>query len=64
MNHVVLPRHSGAKVLKDGDILNIDVTVIVEGWFGDTRPDVCRGQAGPEGGAAGRAPDRRVRMTR
>ena len=25
-----------AKVLKDGDILNIDVTVIVDGWFGDT----------------------------
>ena len=24
------------KVLKDGDILNIDVTVIVDGWFGDT----------------------------
>ena len=23
-------------VLKDGDILNIDVTVIVDGWFGDT----------------------------
>ena len=26
----------GAKTLKDGDILNIDVTVIVDGWFGDT----------------------------
>ncbi|WP_439561975.1 type I methionyl aminopeptidase [Roseinatronobacter sp.] len=23
-------------VLKDGDILNIDVTVVVDGWFGDT----------------------------
>jgi methionyl aminopeptidase len=24
------------KIIKDGDILNIDVTVIVDGWFGDT----------------------------
>ncbi|CAI27359.1 Hypothetical protein ERWE_CDS_08650 [Ehrlichia ruminantium str. Welgevonden] len=22
--------------LKDGDILNIDVTVILDGWYGDT----------------------------
>ena len=27
---------SEAKVLKDGDILNIDVTVIKDGWHGDT----------------------------
>ncbi len=26
----------GDKKLKDGDILNIDVTVIVDGWYGDT----------------------------
>jgi methionyl aminopeptidase len=25
-----------AKVLKDGDIVNIDVTVIKDGWHGDT----------------------------
>jgi len=37
VNHVVchgIP--NSAKRLKDGDILNIDVTVIVDGWFGDT----------------------------
>lgn len=37
INHVVchgIP--SPDKRLKDGDILNIDVTVIVDGWFGDT----------------------------
>ncbi|TNW08402.1 type I methionyl aminopeptidase, partial [Xylella fastidiosa] len=27
---------SDAKVLKDGDIINIDVTVIKDGWHGDT----------------------------
>jgi len=27
---------SAAKILKDGDILNIDVTVIKNGWHGDT----------------------------
>ena len=26
----------GDKILKNGDILNIDVTVILDGWYGDT----------------------------
>ena len=34
--HVVCHGIPGDKKLKDGDILNIDVTVIVDGWFGDT----------------------------
>ncbi|PIV73567.1 MAG: type I methionyl aminopeptidase [Rhodobacteraceae bacterium CG17_big_fil_post_rev_8_21_14_2_50_65_11] len=36
INHVVCHGIPGPKTLKDGDILNIDVTVIVDGWFGDT----------------------------
>jgi methionyl aminopeptidase len=36
VNHVVCHGIPGDKVLKDGDVLNIDVTVIVDGWFGDT----------------------------
>ncbi|MDE3239918.1 MAG: type I methionyl aminopeptidase [Paracoccaceae bacterium] len=36
VNHVVCHGIPGSKVLKDGDILNIDVTVILDGWFGDT----------------------------
>ena len=36
VNHVVCHGIPGPKVLKDGDILNIDVTVIVDGWYGDT----------------------------
>ena len=36
VNHVVCHGIPGAKVLMDGDILNIDVTVIAGGWFGDT----------------------------
>ncbi|WP_380056362.1 type I methionyl aminopeptidase [Falsihalocynthiibacter sp. SS001] len=36
VNHVVCHGIPGPKVVKDGDILNIDVTVIVDGWFGDT----------------------------
>ena len=31
-----LPRHSWRRTLKDGDIVNIDVTPIVDGWHGDT----------------------------
>jgi methionyl aminopeptidase len=36
VNHVVCHGIPGPKTLKNGDILNIDVTVIVDGWFGDT----------------------------
>ncbi|WP_323765927.1 type I methionyl aminopeptidase [Marinovum sp.] len=36
VNHVVCHGIPGDKKLKDGDILNIDVTVIKDGWFGDT----------------------------
>tara|TARA_B100000963_G_scaffold290018_1_gene259694 strand:- start:268 stop:1047 length:780 start_codon:yes stop_codon:yes gene_type:complete len=36
VNHVVCHGIPGDKVLKNGDILNIDVTVILDGWYGDT----------------------------
>lgn len=36
INHVVCHGIPGAKRLKDGDIVNIDVTVVVDGWHGDT----------------------------
>ncbi|MEM1361428.1 MAG: type I methionyl aminopeptidase [Pseudomonadota bacterium] len=36
VNHVVCHDIPGPKLLKDGDILNIDVTVILDGWYGDT----------------------------
>ena len=35
LNHVVCHGIPGDKKLKDGDVLNIDVTVIVDGWYGD-----------------------------
>ena len=36
INHVVCHGIPGEKMLKNGDILNIDVTVILDGWHGDT----------------------------
>ena len=36
INHVVCHGIPSDKRLKEGDILNIDVTVIVDGWYGDT----------------------------
>ena len=36
VNHVVCHGIPSEKKLRDGDILNIDVTVIVDGWYGDT----------------------------
>jgi len=44
VNHVVCHGIPGDKKLKDGDILNIDVTVIVDGWFGDTSRMYVAGQ--------------------
>ena len=36
VNHVICHGIPSDKTLKNGDILNIDVTVIVDGWHGDT----------------------------
>jgi len=36
INHVVCHGIPGPKKLLDGDIVNIDVTVILDGWYGDT----------------------------
>lgn len=36
INHVVCHGIPSTKTLKEGDILNIDVTVIVDGWYGDS----------------------------
>lgn len=47
VNHVVthgIP--DDAKRLQDGDILNIDVTVIVDGWYGDSSRMYVAGTAG------------------
>jgi len=36
INHVVCHGIPGPKKLQNGDILNIDITVILDGWHGDT----------------------------
>jgi len=36
VNHVVCHGIPSERTLKDGDIINIDVTVVVDGWHGDT----------------------------
>ncbi len=36
VNHVVCHGIPGAQKLKEGDIVNVDVTVILDGWYGDT----------------------------
>ncbi|MGB3273614.1 MAG: type I methionyl aminopeptidase [Xanthobacteraceae bacterium] len=36
INHVVCHGMPGERPLKEGDILNIDVTLIVDGWYGDS----------------------------
>jgi methionyl aminopeptidase len=44
INHVVCHGIPGDKALRDGDILNIDVTVILDGWFGDSSRMFVAGQ--------------------
>ena len=44
VNHVVCHGIPGDRVLSDGDILNIDVTVILDGWHGDTSRMYVAGQ--------------------
>lgn len=36
INHVVCHGIPDNKALREGDVVNIDVTVIVDGWYGDT----------------------------
>jgi methionyl aminopeptidase len=36
VNHVICHGIPGGKALKNGDIMNIDVTIVKDGWFGDT----------------------------
>ena len=46
INHVVCHGIPSDKKLKNGDIVNIDVTVIVDGWHGDTSRMYHVGEAG------------------
>jgi methionyl aminopeptidase len=46
INHVVCHGIPGEKKLQAGDILNIDVTVILDGWYGDTSRMYVAGQLG------------------
>lgn len=45
INHVICHGIPSAKVLKDGDILNIDVTPLLDGWHGDTSRMYIAGDA-------------------
>ncbi|MGD0761767.1 MAG: type I methionyl aminopeptidase [Roseiarcus sp.] len=45
INHVVCHGIPDDKPLRDGDILNIDVTLIVEGWHGDASRMYIAGEA-------------------
>ena len=46
INHVVCHGIPGQRKLLDGDIVNIDVTVIVDGWHGDSSRMYCVGKVG------------------
>ena len=46
INHVVCHGIPGDKVLRDGDIVNIDITTILDGWHGDTSRMYAVGRVG------------------
>jgi methionyl aminopeptidase len=45
INHVVCHGIPDPKPLREGDIVNIDVTLIVDGWHGDSSRMYCVGEA-------------------
>ena len=47
INHQICHGVPGDKMLKNGDILNIDITVIKDGYHGDTSRMFCVGDAAP-----------------
>jgi methionyl aminopeptidase len=46
-NHVVCHGIPGERTLREGDIANIDVTVVVDGWHGDTSRMYAIGEVAP-----------------
>jgi methionyl aminopeptidase len=46
-NHVVCHGIPGERALRDGDVANIDVTVVVDGWHGDTSRMYAVGEVAP-----------------
>ena len=60
INHVVCHGIPSEKRLRDGDILNIDVTVIVDGWYGDSSRMYVAGRPSAQGRAADRHHPRRA----
>jgi len=47
INHQVCHGIPGKRILKQGDIVNIDITVIKDGYHGDTSKMFCVGQVSP-----------------
>lgn len=48
VNHVVCHGIPGPTPLRDGDIVNIDIAVIKDGWYGDTSRMYCVGEPSPQ----------------
>ncbi|MEL6745535.1 MAG: type I methionyl aminopeptidase [Pseudomonadota bacterium] len=44
LNHVVCHGFPGEKPLRDGDILNVDITFVLDGWHGDSSRMYIAGQ--------------------
>ena len=47
INHVVCHGIPNDKPLREGDIVNIDVTYVLDGWHGEFEPDVSGRQHPP-----------------
>ena len=48
INEVVCHGIPGNEVLNDGDIINVDITSIVDGWYGDQSETFLIGEVSPE----------------
>ena len=55
-NHVICHGIPGPKALKEGDIVNVDITLILDGWHGDSSRMYCVGEIK-------RKPERLIKVT-
>ena len=62
INEVVVHGIPGPRVVREGDLVKIDVTTILDGYFGDTARTFCVGEVPPRARALAEATERAMHL--
>ena len=62
INEVVVHGIPGARVIREGDLVKIDVTTILDGYFGDTARTFCVGEVPPRARALAEATEKALHL--